>query len=252
MSELPNYQFWVGSYCSTQAGYPDGVNFVSDVITIVRDIGNHIPDKSWMLYLLELFTDKTRNIPLELDLICQFDNQDYFEAIFGSYNQYKFTKVLPEVGHSYIREIIANPKDRLITYNLTDMSTGHNEVFVLGENNMNGNVDQKKKESLIKKIRKIKFEGASHFTGLEWHNRKDNSPFPIKYQVEISLLQYGKLDSIDSDHKLTLPYSSLIPNKGGLEKNYPVLFRDIGLKKNCICYTIDSGNSQDGMTYSLP
>jgi hypothetical protein len=28
---------------------------------------------------------------------------------------------------------------------------------------------------------------------------------------------------------------------------YPVEFQDIKLMNNCICYTISSGNSQDGM-----
>jgi hypothetical protein len=35
--------------------YPRGVIAIFDVITIIEDMGNQIPDKSWMLYLLELF-----------------------------------------------------------------------------------------------------------------------------------------------------------------------------------------------------
>ena len=33
----------------------------SDTITLIEDMGNQIPDKSWMLYLLELFN--RQNIP---------------------------------------------------------------------------------------------------------------------------------------------------------------------------------------------
>jgi hypothetical protein len=55
--------------------FPKGVVAISDVITLLEDMGNQIPDKSWMLYLLEIFNKQ--NIPIELNLICQFDNQDY-------------------------------------------------------------------------------------------------------------------------------------------------------------------------------
>ena len=90
--------YWVGSFCrilDKNQGiplFPGGVTAISDIIKIVADIGNQIPDKSWMLYLLELFN--IRNIPVELNLICQFDNQDYFEAIFQGVNRYRFKKVL--------------------------------------------------------------------------------------------------------------------------------------------------------------
>jgi hypothetical protein len=120
--------FWAGSLCNIIDGnktrFPSKVFAASDVIKLVADLGNQIPDKSWMLYMFELFIDKRRNVPLELDIICQFDDQNYFEAIFGGHNQYRFTKVLPEVGHSYKREIIVDPKDRVIDYNLNDTSNG--------------------------------------------------------------------------------------------------------------------------------
>src|SRR6476659_2877711 len=121
--------FWAGSRCNIYDKangdrFPEGVLGVSDVITLTADLGNRIPDKSWMLYLFELFTDKKRNVPLELDLICQFDNQDYFEAIFGGHNQYRFKEVLPQVGHSYKREIHMKPQNPLVMYHLIDLTTG--------------------------------------------------------------------------------------------------------------------------------
>src|SRR5437868_9072083 len=110
--------FWVGSLCrygsnsiqygvsqSQQPTYPSNVVAASDILTILEDLGNHIPDKSWMIYLLEFF-DKATQAPVELDLICQFNNMDNFWAIFRGSNRYKFTKILPVVGHSYHREII--------------------------------------------------------------------------------------------------------------------------------------------------
>jgi hypothetical protein len=89
--------FWIGSFCgilddSGKPAFPRGVVAVSDIITLNEDLGNQIPDKSWMLYLLELFN--SQNIAIELNLICQFDNQDYFEAIFNGVNRFRF-KVLP-------------------------------------------------------------------------------------------------------------------------------------------------------------
>jgi hypothetical protein len=246
---MPEYKYWLGSNCTTQAGYPDGVHLISDIITINKDSGKQIPASSFMLYLFEFF-DKHKSTPIELNLICQSDGQDYFEAIFNGINQYRFKRILPVVGHSYAREIIAKPQEQVIEYNLTAISPGQpTESVVLGENSMNGSVDQATKEFLIKKLKKLRFEAEGHVTCIEWHNKTDNSPspFPIRYQAEISLLQYD----INPAHKSPLPYTSLTPHKDDEGQNYPVMFRDIGLKKNCICYTVDNGNSQNGMTYSM-
>src|SRR5438093_12026172 len=80
-----------------------------------------------MIYLLELFS--TLNITIELNLICQFDNQDYFEEIFQGVNRYRFKKVLPVVGHSYTRIIVMNKRNKQIRYALTDQATTHSETF---------------------------------------------------------------------------------------------------------------------------
>ena len=61
---------------------------ISDVITIVSDLENKIPDKSWMLYLLELFN--SQHIPVELNLICSFNDDGKFHAIFEGVNRYEF------------------------------------------------------------------------------------------------------------------------------------------------------------------
>jgi hypothetical protein len=82
----------VGSFCgilydsSSKPAFPRGVIAGTDIIGLIEDMGNQIPDKSWMLYLLELFNNQ--NIAIELNLICQFDDQNYFEAIFNGVNRY--------------------------------------------------------------------------------------------------------------------------------------------------------------------
>ena len=107
-------------------------------------MGNQIPDKSWMLYLLEIFSRE--DVPAELNLICQFDNQNYFEAIFGGVNGYRFKKV---IEHSYLGQIIMNPLKQSIIYILEDQNSKQIERFDLL-------VDS----GFI-------FEAQSHFTGLE-------------------------------------------------------------------------------------
>ena len=67
------------------------------VVQISKDLGNNIQDKSWMLYLLELFDSgatASNNFPIELNLICQFYEFDHFWAIFAGVNKCRFT--LPE------------------------------------------------------------------------------------------------------------------------------------------------------------
>jgi hypothetical protein len=71
-----------------------------------------MPNNSWMLYLLELFDGSiaSNHTPIELNLICQFNDQD------------KFTKVVPIVGHCYLREISLHRYDNSIEYRITDLS----------------------------------------------------------------------------------------------------------------------------------
>ncbi|HEX5672951.1 MAG TPA: hypothetical protein VFX75_01995, partial [Nitrososphaeraceae archaeon] len=155
--------------------FPGGVAAISDIIKIVADIGNHIPDKSWMLYLLVLFN--IRNNPIELNLICQFDNQDYFEAIFQGINRYRFKKVLPIVGHSFLRMIMMYKKNRLIRYSLTDQINGDTEIFDFPLDKMN-----------------FDYVGGNQFTVIEWWNKTGNFPYSIRYNVEVSQLMFGFLD----------------------------------------------------------
>lgn len=230
--------YWVGSFCrildkrQRNPLFPAGVVAISDIIKIVADIGNHIPDKSWMLYLLELFN--IRNNPIELNLICQFDDQDYFEAIFQGINRYRFKKVLPVVGHSYLRIIMMYKKDRLIRYTLTDQSNGDTEIFDFPLDKMN-----------------FDYVGGNQFTGIEWWNKTGNFPYSIRYNVEVSQLMFGFLDKIDPESITFVPNNSLIPNNDNSGAAYPVSFRNIMLKDGCVCYSVEPGNCRNGIQYSI-
>jgi hypothetical protein len=229
--------FWIGSFCcnlddNRRPRFPRGVIAISDIITVVEDMGNQIPDKSWMLYLLEIFN--RQNIPAELNLICQFDNQDYFEAIIGGVNRYRFKQVLPIIGHSYLRQIIMNSQKQSITYILEDQNTKQIERFDLL---LNGG---------------FVFEAQNHFTGIEWWNKIDNSPYPIRYHVEISQLMFGLSDNpSDPESMIYRPYTALVPNSEASDiRYYPISFYNARVKDDgCICFNVKSGSCKTGINY---
>jgi hypothetical protein len=229
--------FWVGSFCSildinNKPIAPKGIIAISDVITLLEDMGNQIPDKSWMLYLLEIFNKQ--NIAIELNLICQFDNQDYFEAIFNGVNRYRFKQILPILGHAYPRQIIINHQKQSIIYILEDQDTKQIERFDL---------------SLLN-IRDFVFEGKNHFTGIEWWNKMGNFPYSIKYSIEISQLMYGLCDNpLDSESIIYRPYNALIPNNEGSNIQYPISFYDVKIRDDCVCYNVASGTCKVGLQY---
>ncbi|HZA61561.1 MAG TPA: hypothetical protein VE573_01715, partial [Nitrososphaeraceae archaeon] len=167
--------FWAGSFCgildgsSNKPAFPRRTIAATDVIALVEDVGNQIPGKSWMLYLLELF-NKQQNIAIELNLICQFDSQNYFEAIFNGVNRYRFKEVLPILGHSYLRQIIMNSQKECISYLLQDRNTEQTERFDLRLN--------------IGRGLSFAFEASNHFTGIEWWNKIGNFPYQIRYHVQ--------------------------------------------------------------------
>jgi hypothetical protein len=227
--------YWVGSFCQVVDGYkplfPNGVIAVSDIITLIADIGNQIPDKSWMLYLLEVFN--IQNIAVELNLICQFDNQSYFEAIFQGINRYRFKSVLPTLGHSYLRQIVMDAQSKYIKYILSDQNTTQSETFDLPLANM-------KFDCIV----------INHFTGIEWWNKIGNIPYPLRYMVEISQLMFGLSDPIDPESITYLPHNALLPNRDGSGIRYPISFQNIRINDGCICYTVQSGDCYTGMRYN--
>jgi hypothetical protein len=229
--------FWAGSLCFLQDRgkifFPSQVVAISDVITIVSDIGNKIPDKSWMLYLLELFNKQ--KIAIELNLICSFNDDGKFHAIFGGVNQYEFKQIRPIVNHSYLRQIIMNPKINSIIYVLTDITLNSSERFVLPVSG---------KEFI--------FEGLNHFTGIEWWNKIANLPYEIRYHVEISHIVYGKNDNLTEPESISyFPYKQFIPNKDEIARQFPISFHQATVKDGCLCYEINSGICKNGLEYSF-
>ena len=225
--------FWVGSLCFLQnkdkVFFPSQITAVSDIITIISDLKNKIPDKSWMLYLLELFN--RQNIPLELNLICSFNDDGKFHAIFGGRNQYEFRQIPPIVGHSYLRHIIMNPTNNSIIYFLKDVTDDKSEHFVFSTS---GN--------------EFIFEGMNSFTGVEWWNKSGNSPYEIRYHVEISHISYGKNDNLAEPESMTyFPYNRFIPNKDENGKQFPISFNQKTAKNGYLSYEINSGRCENGL-----
>jgi len=225
--------FWSGSYCYVQNNdktfFPNQVTSISDVITLVSDLGNQVPDKSWMLYLLEAFN--SAQVPTELNLICSFNDNGKFHAIFGGVNQYEF-KVKPVVNHSYLRQIIMEPSKRRIAYHLKDVTTGETDSFFL-------QID----------TNSFDFSIVRHFTGLEWHNRVGDTPYPARFEAEISHLAYGiNDDSSDVRSLAYFPYNHLIQNQEGIAKKYPVSFHDSAIKNGFITYKIGPDEQDSEIT----
>lgn len=237
-NQLRILHYWVGSFCRISDKkqraliFPEGATAISDVIKIVADLGNHMPDKSWMLYLLELFT--IRNVPIELNLICQFDNQDYFEAIFQGVNRYRFTKVLPLIQHSYLRIVTLDKINSQIKYSITDQNTGISETFDFSLGSMN-----------------FDYIGGNQFSGIEWWNKMGDFPFSVRYKVEVSQIMVGFLDKDDPESITFVPHDSLIPNKDNSGTAYPITFQNIMLKDGCVCYSIQSGKCNNGINYCI-
>lgn len=230
--------FWVGSFCRIidqfkhRPLFPQDVIAICDVIKVAADNGNQIPDKSWMLYLLELFN--VQSIPAELNLICQFDNQHYFEAILQGINRYRFVKILPEIGHSYLRMLVMNKGKNCLSYILTEQETKESEIFDLFLNT------------------NFQYVGANQFTGIEWWNKTGNFLYPLRYHVEISQLMFGIRDANNSDpESITfIPHNALIPNNDESGAEYPVSFNNPMLKDGCIYYSTREGSCNNGIRYS--
>lgn len=251
--------FWAGSFCrcysviaeehknSPKLYFPSAVVGASDVIRICKDLGNNIPDKSWMLYLLELFdfgaTDNNHRA-IELNLICQFNEYDNFWAIFAGVNRYRFTKVLPTVGHSYLRQIILHKYDNSIEYRLMDLDDSNaSERFLFQLNEAES--------------KNMSFLGLNQFTGIEWWNKDGNSPFPIRYEIEFSNLRYvqesDEVLGFDKEKNIKRmifkAYDALVSDKDSYAREYPISFGCANIKDGCICYTVTNGSCRAGLHF---
>lgn len=215
----------------------------------MEDTNKKPPNNSWMLYLHEFFVDKSKQVPIELDLICEFDNDGVFTALFGGHNQHYF-KIPVIVGHSYIREIICDPVKHIVNYNITDLNSGITESHELNSNNIK-EVEIIFSTFNVHSINDIVFEGADYFSGIEWHNRINDEPFPIRYHSMNSLLQYSKLESNESAYPIYQPYNELTPNKDKSGKQYPITFKNPRVIKGCICYNVKTGTTNKGLEFNF-
>jgi len=215
--------YWYGCIDTPQNEYGKDVakfTIITDNLKIIKDNGNRIPDKSWMLYLLEIFN--IQHFAVELNLICQFDNQDYFEAIFKGHNQYRFAKVLPQIGHLYHRQINFLDNDSKLEFYLKDLNSNEDEKFSLRVNQ-----------------EQFAFQFHQSFTGVEWWNRISYSPYPIRYEIEISNLMYGYNDNLyDPTSQLYFPIGSIYENKDGTIHSYPAKLHEITRRNGCVCYLV--------------
>jgi hypothetical protein len=144
------------------------------------------------------------------------------------------------VGHTYKREIIVNPKTRVIDYNLRDIQTDRRETFQLHEMNY-------KHPSIG--LQNMNFEGSKQFTGIEWWNKTSARPYPIRYLAEISLLSFARENSLNSDEVKYFPYQSAISDTDPVGKQYPISFNNPRIMNGCICYNVETGSSNTGLTY---
>ena len=222
-----NGHFWCGARCFELIGgrqtFPFGVTATSDVIKVRSDQTNKIPDKSWMLYLLELFD--TTGAPMELNLIAQFNNMDNFWAIFGGINRYKFVSVLPKIGHKYLRLMELVSQSRKVRYSVEDQNSGEKESFEFAVPSG------------------FAFEASGQFTGLEWWNRTADCPFPLRFEVEISSLRFKANESWKA-------YRLLIPDTDKASSTYPVKYVPKLGEEGGIAYTIQSGETLGGLSLS--
>jgi hypothetical protein len=132
-----------------------------------------------------IFRQLQMHIPIELNLICQFDNQDYFEGIFHGVNRYRFVKILPEIAHSYLRMLVLDKVKNCISYILSDLETKEHEIFSL-------HLDTN-----------FQYLGANQFTGMEWWNKTGNFLYPLRYHVEISpMFRNTRYHNNQSDHNV--------------------------------------------------
>jgi hypothetical protein len=200
-----------------------------------------------MLYLLELFdfgaTDNNHRA-IELNLICQFNEYDNFWAIFAGVNRYRFTKVLPTVGHSYLRQIILHKYDNSIEYRLVDLDDSNaSERFLFQLNEAES--------------KNMSFLGLNQFTGIEWWNKDGNSPFPIRYEIEFSNLRYvqesDEVLGFDKEKNIKRmifkAYDALVSDKDSYAREYPISFGCANIKDGCICYTVTNGSCRAGLHF---
>jgi len=118
---------------------------------------------------------------------------------------------------------------------LTDKDNGQYEIYDLSTKDIAG----------------FSFQGSRQFTGIEWWNKLRNSPYPIKYEIEVSQLMFGLSDSPADKGSITFyPYNALLPNDDRSKTSYPVSMSNVKIKEDgCISYYVAPGRCSTGIRY---
>jgi hypothetical protein len=88
-----------------------------------------------------------------------------------------------------------------------------------------------------------------HFTGIEWWNKVDTYPYPIRYHAVVLLLRYAQNDLLNKGKINYMPYKTVISDIDKQGKQYPISFQNPRIMDNCICYDVNSGTTDTGLTY---
>ncbi len=205
---------------------------MSDIITIIDEYVNRIPDNSWMLYVIEIHAKQ--NLMMSLSLICQFDNQNYFEAIFNGKNIYRFNRILPIKGLSYSREIKINYENQTIDFILINVKTKQCETYSYPYDNLLLTSD-------------IEITGG--FSGVLWRNNISNSPFLIRYNVKISKLAYSYYNRLNPNDINIAPINILKPIFNESYKISSISYNGVGMYNGFLSYELKTGKSVSILKY---
>ena len=135
------------------------------------------------------------------------------------------------MGHFYLRQIILEQSKQRIAFHLKDGNSSQTDSFFF-------DVDSNS----------FDFSIVKHFTGLEWHNRIENTPYPIRYEVEISDLAYGVNDNaVDLESLAYFHTINCCQIMGVLQKNILSLFITLRLKMG----SLHTELAQENTTWEL-
>lgn len=100
-------------------------------------------------------------------------------------------------------------------------------------------------------IKDIVFEGKNNFTGIEWWNIIGGFVYPVRFNIEISQLTFGICDDPENSESIIYrPYIILVPNTDGSNIQYPLLFQNVRMRDNSICYSVVTGCCVDVLRFN--
>ncbi|MBA3750649.1 MAG: hypothetical protein H0X03_07155, partial [Nitrosopumilus sp.] len=143
---------------------------------------------------------------------------------------------LPETGSNYLRQIRFDKSKSSIEYYLKNLESFIDENFILKLNTTPS----------------FSYQFSTCFTGIEWWNKIEKRPYPIRFRIAISNLMYGfNDDPEDSKSIIFYPVNSINSNKDGKSSSYPVKFIYNSIKNGCLSYDVESGYCIDGLNSKI-